>query len=122
MRAFLAGNGHGKVGGKQVADADTALGEEMPGHARPPLSWSLKIAGVFLVLWLMPVLGAAGTVGPDNVFSDIAVFFSKMAVVTFGGAYAVLAYVAQQAVDTYGWLSPAKCWTGWAWPRRRPAH
>jgi chromate transporter len=44
------------------------------------------------------------TLGPDNVFSEIAVFFSKMAVVTFGGAYAVLAYVAQEAVQSYGWL------------------
>ena len=50
--------------------------------------------------------------GPGNVFSDIAVFFSKMAVVTFGGAYAVLAYVAQQAVETYGWLKPGEMLDG----------
>ena len=43
----------------------------------------------------------------------IGLFFSKMAVVTFGGAYAVLAYVAQQAVETYGWLSPARCSMVW---------
>ena len=45
-------------------------------------------------------------------FSQIALFFSKMAVVTFGGAYAVLAYVAQQAVDTYGWLRPGEMLDG----------
>ena len=45
-------------------------------------------------------------------FSQIAVFFSKMAVVTFGGAYAVLAYVAQQAVETYGWLRPGEMLDG----------
>jgi chromate transporter len=46
------------------------------------------------------------------VFSQIAVFFSKMAVVTFGGAYAVLAYVAQQAVEHYGWLKPGEMLDG----------
>jgi chromate transporter len=50
--------------------------------------------------------------GPDNVFSRIALFFSQMAVVTFGGAYSVLAYVAQQAVETYGWLSPEEMLDG----------
>ena len=52
------------------------------------------------------------TLGPDDVFTRIAVFFSKMAVVTFGGAYAVLAYVAQQAVETYGWLQPGEMLDG----------
>jgi chromate transporter len=52
------------------------------------------------------------TLGGDDVFSRIAVFFSKMAVVTFGGAYAVLAYVAQQAVETYGWLAPGEMLDG----------
>ena len=47
-----------------------------------------------------------------NVFSQIAIFFSKMAVVTFGGAYAVLAYVAQQAVEHYGWLKPGEMLDG----------
>src|SRR6185369_15376408 len=84
----------------------------IPAHARPPVSWSLKIGGVFLVLWLVPVLGIYALLGPDSVFTNIAVFFSKMAVVTFGGAYAVLAYVAQQAVDTYGWLKPGEMLDG----------
>ena len=52
------------------------------------------------------------TLGRDNVFSQIAVFFSKMAMVTFGGAYAVLAYVAQQAVENYGWLKPGEMLDG----------
>ena len=47
--------------------------------------------------------------GPGNIFTRLSVFFSQMAVVTFGGAYAVLAYMAQQAVETYHWLSPARC-------------
>ena len=110
--AFLAGGGHGPAAGKAVADAETALGEELPAHARPPLAWSLKVAAVCLLLWLGPVVLLLLTLGPGNVFSEIAVFFSKMAVVTFGGAYAVLAYVAQEAVETYGWLQPGEMLDG----------
>jgi chromate transporter len=112
LAAFRAGNGHRKVGDKQVADADTALGDSTPAHTRPTTAWSLKIAAIFLVLWLGPVALLFFTLGSGNVFSDIAVFFSKMAVVTFGGAYAVLAYVAQEAVGTYGWLRPGEMLDG----------
>jgi chromate transporter len=111
LAAFLGG-GHRGIGDTAVADADSALGEAMPDHARPTLAWSLKLAGVFLLLWLGPVLILLLTLGSDDVFSQIAVFFSKMAVVTFGGAYAVLAYVAQQAVETYGWLRPGEMLDG----------
>ena len=110
--AFQTGGGHGKVGDVQVEDADSALGETMPAHARPTVGWSLKIAAVFLLLWLGPVLALVLTLGVDNVFSQIAIFFSKMAVVTFGGAYAVLAYVAQEAVETYRWLKPGEMLDG----------
>src|SRR5215211_4811489 len=110
--AFVTSGGHGKIGDRQLADADSALGEGLPAHARPTLGWSLKIAAVFLTLWLGPVLVLLLTLGPANVFSHIAIFFSKMAVVTFGGAYAVLAYVAQEAVVTYGWLKPGEMLDG----------
>ncbi len=111
-KPFLAGGGHGKVGDKQVADADSLLGEETPPHARPNLRWSLGISGLFLALWLVPVAVIWATLGPDNVFTQIALFFSKMAVVTFGGAYAVLAYVAQTAVDHYHWVKPGEMLDG----------
>ena len=110
--AFQAGGGHGKVGAKLVADADSALGEATPDHARPNVRWSLTVAGVFLALWLVPVAALYFGLGADNVFSQIAVFFSKMAVVTFGGAYAVLAYVAQQAVEGFHWLKPGEMLDG----------
>jgi chromate transporter len=110
--AFLVGGGHGSTKGKAIADAETALGEELPGHARPPLSWSLKVAAVCLLLWLGPVALLLATLGTGHVFTEIATFFSKMAVVTFGGAYAVLAYVAQAAVETYGWLGPGEMLDG----------
>jgi len=111
-RSFMPGGGHGKVGDKQVADADSLLGEETPPHARPNLRWSLSISGVFLALWLVPVLALVLTLGVDNAFSQIALFFSKMAVVTFGGAYAVLAYVGQEAASHYHWLSAGEMLDG----------
>jgi chromate transporter len=111
--AFLVGGGgHGPSGGKLVTDAESALGETVPAHARPSTAWSLRVAAVFLALWLAPVAAILFAFGPDNVFAEIAVFFSKMAVVTFGGAYAVLAYVAQEAVDTYRWLQPGEMLDG----------
>jgi chromate transporter len=112
LPAFLAGGGHQRMGEVAVTDAAFALGETMPAHARPNFAWSLKVAAVCLVLWFGPLLILFLTLGPDDVFTRIAVFFSKMAVVTFGGAYAVLAYVAQQAVETYGWLAPGEMLDG----------
>jgi chromate transporter len=100
---FLPGGGHGKIGDRQVADADSALGEELPSHARPAPGWSLKIGAIFLVLWLGPVIALLLTLGTGKVFSQIAVFFSKNA---------VLAYVAQEAVETYGWLRPGEMLDG----------
>jgi chromate transporter len=102
---FKSGAGHGSANGEIVADADTLLGEELPVHARPRLRRTLGEATVWLVLWLAPVIVLLLALGPDDVFARVAVFFSKMATVTFGGAYAVLAYVAQQAVEHYRWLT-----------------
>lgn len=118
---FLAGkagfaafrtSGHSAAGGAIVHDRDTLLGEELPDHARPNPRWALTISAIFLLLWLTPVAALLLLLGPDNVFSRIALFFSQMAVVTFGGAYAVLAYVAQEAVESYHWLSAAEMLDG----------
>ena len=110
--AFTGAGGHGRPGGNVIHDSESALGEGLPDHARPNLSWSLRISGTLLVLWLAPVALLFMLAGPGNVFSQIASFFSQMAVVTFGGAYAVLAYVAQEAVGTYGWLRPGEMLDG----------
>ena len=112
LPAFRGGGGHGAAKSEVVHDRDTALGEHLPDHARPNLGWSLRISGALLALWLLPVAGLFLAFGPDNVFARIAGFFSQMAVVTFGGAYAVLAYVAQEAVDTFGWLRPGEMLDG----------
>lgn len=110
--AFAGGGGHGAAGAAPVNDADTILGTEVPHHARPDRARPLRVSAVLLALWLGPTAALLALLGPDSVFSDIAVFFSKMAVVTFGGAYAVLAYVAQAAVGTYGWLAPGEMLDG----------
>ncbi len=108
LDAFSSGGGHGSGGRATVRDCDTALGEELPDHARPNRRWTVRISSILLALWLLPLATLVVLAGPDSVFTRIALFFSQMAVVTFGGAYAVLAYVAQEAVGTYGWLAPGE--------------
>jgi chromate transporter len=112
--AFRPGAKGGKAAENDdgTAAIDQAFAREIPEHVRPSTSRALKTATVCLVLWLGPLVALLATIGPDNVFTDIAVFFAKMAVVTFGGAYAVLAYVAQQAVEQYGWLQPGEMLAG----------
>ncbi len=74
-----------------------------------------RLAGtvlLWLVIWWVPVLLLAAVAGASHVLVQEALFFSKAAVVTFGGAYAVLAYIAQQAVDVYAWLQPGEMLDG----------
>ncbi|WP_027529991.1 chromate efflux transporter [Bradyrhizobium sp. WSM3983] len=96
-----AGHGHGSS-----AAIDSMLGEAVPEHVRPNTARVIRTAALWLALWLVPVIALLLVLGQASVFSHIALFFSKMALVTFGGAYAVLAYVAQQAVEHYHWLKP----------------
>jgi chromate transporter len=114
LAAFVGGvgGGHGPAGDGRVEDAQTALGEAVPDHVRPSGRRSATIGALLLLLWLGPVGLLLLWLGPDHVFAQIGTFFSTMAVVTFGGAYAVLAYVAQQAVETYGWLRPGEMLDG----------
>ena len=105
------GGGHGAEKGA-LADRDSLLGEGTPGHARPSTAHALKVAAVCLALWFAPTVAIFAVWGDYTVFDEVAVFFSKMAVVTFGGAYAVLAYVAQEAVEHYGWLAPGEMLDG----------
>jgi chromate transporter len=107
---FKVGDAHRPAGGSDAHKS--LLGDELPDHARPGIAKALSVSAVWLALWLVPVIAIVATLGPDHVFSNIAIFFSKMAVVTFGGAYAVLAYVAQGAVEQYGWLWPGEMLDG----------
>jgi chromate transporter len=112
VSAFRVGDGHAAAKGVVVADADTLLGEDLPAHANPTVTQTVRQAAVWFILWLAPVAALLIFAGNGSVFTQIAIFFSKMAVVTFGGAYAVLAYVAQQAVEQYGWLRPTEMLDG----------
>lgn len=110
LKAFSAGGGHGAVGRDHVDDAETLLGEEvvLPASARRE---AFRGGIGALILWLVPV-AALILLAPNSVFTDIATYFSKLAMLTFGGAYAVLAWVAQEAVGTYGWLKPGEMLDG----------
>jgi chromate transporter len=81
-------------------------------QAEPTAGRALRLLAVWLPLWFAPVLLCLLLAGASQVFTQLGFFFSKMAVVTFGGAYAVLSYVAQQAVERYGWITPGQMLDG----------
>ena len=83
-------------------------------HALAPHSMSntLRTVALWLAIWILPLLAVALLFGHDHELAQLAWFFSKLAVVTFGGAYAVLAYMAQEVVDGYGWLTPGQMLDG----------
>ena len=90
-----AGNRHsGNVGGPAPLIPDDTL-----HHERPSTRRALGILSIGLAAWFVPVAVVAASTGTDSVFTQQGLFFSGTAVVTFGGAYAVLAYVAQRAVE-----------------------
>jgi chromate transporter len=90
-------------------------------RARPSARRNLAILAAGLTLWVVPVAAAwALASGSRTVFTDQGLFFGGMALVTFGGAYAVLAYVAQAAVDTFGWLSAGEMVRGLALAETTP--
>ena len=95
--------------------SDEDLHAERPSARRGALTLAIG-----LLLWVAPVAAFAVLVGRDSVFVDQGVFFSGAALVTFGGAYAVLAYVAQQAVEVYGWLAPGEMVRGLALAETTP--
>jgi chromate transporter len=96
---------HGKGG-------DDLLGEALPDHTRPSFGRGMRVLVTWVPLWLGPVALLLILLGPDNIFTRLSVFFSEVAVVSFGGAYAVLAYVAEEAVETYHWLRPGEMLAG----------
>ena len=81
-------------------------------EARVSALRTLATAAVWLAIWIVPLLAVAALFGPSHVLSQIALFFSKLAVVTFGGAYAVLAFMAQDVVQSYHWLTAGEMLDG----------
>jgi len=109
---LFVGSGHGAAKSGALRDEESALGVGIPGHAKAGFRRSASIAVPILLLWIAPTALLALAAPDKGVFAAIALFFSKMALLTFGGAYAVLAWVGQAAVDQYHWLSPSEMLDG----------
>lgn len=86
--------------------------DEVARRTKPSLSYAVRVLIVGLILWWVPIGVMWLTLGNEHVFTQESIFFSKTAVVTFGGAYAVLAYIAQQAVEVFAWLQPGEMLDG----------
>jgi chromate transporter len=115
MPRLLNSKGPGDPGGAAPLISDDDLHQVPPSRRRSALVLTMGLA-----LWFAPVLAVAVLVSSTTVFTDQALFFSGAAVVTFGGAYAVLSYVAQQAVHVYGWLAPGEMVRGLALAETTP--
>jgi chromate transporter len=107
--------GHGGAGGGQTGLIDRIIEQGGASHVQPRRGHVWRILAIWLPLWLAPVAALVLHLGPQ-----VALFFSQMAVVTFGGAYAVLAYVAQEAVQGFGWLRPGEMLDGLALAETTP--
>ncbi|MDJ0514199.1 MAG: chromate efflux transporter [Methyloceanibacter sp.] len=104
--AALTGYFLARVSLESIPTADATVLDTEP----VTIAQTVRTAALWLAIWIVPLV-VASLIFPQ-VFTDLSVFFSKLAIVTFGGAYAVLAYMAQQAVETYGWLSAGEMLDG----------
>jgi chromate transporter len=114
-REFPAGKRHGTAG----AEGEGPVLSLPPVPARSAMGY-LRIMGICLALWWAPVIAVVAWLGPESIQVKQGLFFSKAALVTFGGAYAVLPYVAQQAVDLSGWLNHEQMMAGLALAETTP--
>jgi chromate transporter len=99
---------------------DRLIGQGQLQHTRPSARRAVRITLTWLVIWLAPVMLAIGAFGLHSVLAQQGIFFSQTAVVTFGGAYAVLAYVAQRAVEHFHWITPGQMLDGLALAETTP--
>lgn len=102
---------------------DAGLSQPAPQSSairRSAVVRSLQVAAICLCLWFAPLIAVGFAPSQDAIYFKVGVFFSKAAVVTFGGAYSVLAYIAQEAVHTYGWLKPGEMVDGLAMAETTP--
>lgn len=104
--------GNQEAGGGNIGDAVLSDQASAPLHTRPSLGRAIKVCIVSLLLWWTPVFALGLWLGWDHTLFREGIFFSKAAMVTFGGAYAVLPYVGQQAVENHGWLSAGQMLDG----------
>ncbi|MBM3967919.1 MAG: chromate efflux transporter, partial [Planctomycetes bacterium] len=105
----IKGHGQSNSGNSPYLSSDHFVTQ---GGFRLSLMRSFYVSAICLTLWFGPIVGIWFVLGVSSVYFQEALFFSKAALVTFGGAYSVLAYIAQQAVDNYGWLRPGEMLDG----------
>ncbi|MFU8867381.1 chromate efflux transporter [Natronococcus sp.] len=112
---FTVITGHGSDEGTEEpvasdeSETPAVISDELVADHERPSTWRAARVAVFWgALWFGPLLGLYLVLGAGHIFTQEGIFFSQVAVVTFGGAYAVLAYIAQEAVATYGWLQPGE--------------
>jgi chromate transporter len=121
LKGFPLSAHAGKVNQAEAhAAIDLAFANQLPTHVQPSLPRLIRVGLIGLLIWLAPLLALFIGSGPSNVYTAIATFNSRMAVVTFGGAYAVLAYMAQQAVEHYHWLNPQEMLVGLGFAETTP--
>jgi chromate transporter len=106
-RTFVPADDRAPGGAMAIGDEEPA-----PDHARPRALRSVRVLLVGAAVWILPLLAVSLAPGIPGIIGDEAFFFSKAAMVTFGGAYAVLAYINQAAVQQFGWLLPGQMVTG----------
>jgi chromate transporter len=109
-----AAHAEGVYGAFVGSAAEDIHQDDLPEHTRPTAGRLLRIAALWLALWFVPVGVLIAALGLDNVFSQIAILFSKMAALSLGGPYAVNSYVALHAVEPYGWLTHEQALDGLA--------
>lgn len=108
----------GDLASDYVIDRQLAQGDLL--QTRPSLRRAIGVTVTWLAIWWLPVVAVIRGFGIDSVLAREGIFFSKAATVTFGGAYAVLAYVAQRAVDGFGWVTPGQMLDGLAMAETTP--
>ena len=100
------------VTGDAVPGSASSEGDDVSAHMRRSLSRALKVCTTSILLWWFPIALAGIWLGTQHAIFREGIFFSKAAMVTFGGAYAVLPYVSQQAVENFHWLGPGQMLDG----------
>lgn len=99
---------------------DRLLGQGQLTHTRPSVARAIRVTFTWLAIWWVPVLAVMALLGRHSVLAGEGLFFSQAAMVTFGGAYAVLAYIAQEAVATFHWITPGQMLDGLALAETTP--
>lgn len=94
--------------------------EQVSGVNAPPITETIKTLSVWILVWVFPIVLTVLILGSETTLHTLNLFFSKMSLVTFGGAYAALSYVAQQGVEIYGWLKPGEMLDGLAMAETTP--